>query len=148
MKTNDIQTTIKANEGTLRTQIKDLLCLEVLYTSINEIVAQNQFKILNHFNFKNSFYKKHEEEPKFIKKPSLDYCIQEDEYKIYHDIQRILNLKSNLYTSDKEFGPDLVLNSQIIDIENNILNLFFDKKKKKAGSTWQKHYFFELAKSN
>ena len=124
---NNINKLIQNNKEEIKQYIKNILSLTILYDEIHNIVKTNQETILNHFNFKNSY--SGDEEPEFIKKASLDYMLNDNDFKIYFDLLRILNLKSNLYTSNINHGADLVLKSQIIENEKKILNLFFDEKK-------------------
>ena len=127
----NVQETINDNTHKIKTAVEDLLILEVLIPEISKTVNANKQKVLNHFSYKNETKLKHNliNEPDFIKNHKIDYQMSNKDFKTYNDINTLLNLKSNLYTINKDFGPDLVLNSQKIEAEHTILNLFFPKQK-------------------
>jgi hypothetical protein len=139
----NINKLIKNNQEEIKQYVKNILSLTILYDEVHNKIKTNQETILSHFNFKNSYSR--DEEPEFIKKASLDYMLNDNDFKIYFDLLRILNLKSNLYTSNINHGADLVLKSQIIENEKKILNLFFDEKKYISSET--KNKFIEIIKN-
>ena len=132
----NIEKVIKQNETELKQNIEEYLTLKVFEEETKNIIDKNKLKILNYFKFKNDFKIKHKnthldltEEPYHILEVGHSHELNDSDFKIYWDLQRVFNLKEGLYTSNIEFCPNLVLNSEKIKREWNILNIFFLKDK-------------------